>query len=233
MIDQARVFAVGDLHLPGGQEKPMSIFGPEWEFGFEKISADWRSRVAPQDIVLIPGDISWAMQLKDALADLKAISDLPGQKILLKGNHDYWWNGIGTLRRHLPEGMFALQYDAMILGDKVFCGTRGWQRPNDENDEEDNRLYQRELLRLELSLQKAREIAPEKELIALLHYPPADESGAQTPVTSLLERYAVRNAVYGHLHGEACSRGIRGEYRGVRYHLSSCDCLGFRLCELP
>ena len=120
------LFAIGDLHLPGGEEKPMDIFGDHWENHFEHIAADWRARVKDGDVVLIPGDISWAMQLERAVPDLQKIGALPGRKVLIKGNHDYWWNSVSKLRRVLPEGMSALQHDALDMGDFVVCGTRGW-----------------------------------------------------------------------------------------------------------
>ena len=123
------LFAIGDLHLPGGEEKPMDIFGDHWENHFAHIAADWRARVKDGDAVLIPGDISWAMQLECAVPDLQKIGALPGRKVLIKGNHDYWWNSISRLRRMLPEGMSALQHDALDMGDFVVCGTRGWMFP--------------------------------------------------------------------------------------------------------
>ena len=123
------IFAIGDLHLPGGDKKPMDVFGARWERHFERICADWQSRVKPEDIVLIPGDISWAMQLGDALNDLREIAKLPGTILLLRGNHDYWWSSLSQLRACLPENMHAVQNDAFDAGECVFCGTRGWTIP--------------------------------------------------------------------------------------------------------
>ena len=149
-----RLFAIGDLHLPGGQEKPMDVFGGHWEGHFERISQDWRNRVGEDDVVLIPGDTSWAMQLKDAVPDLAAIGELPGRKLLIRGNHDYWWGGIGQVRKALPEGMMAIQHDAVDLGDVVVTGTRGWAWPTEEDPltPEDERVFNRELIRLDLAL---------------------------------------------------------------------------------
>ena len=127
------IFAIGDLHLPGGDKKPMDVFGAHWERHFERICADWQSRVKPEDIVLIPGDISWAMQLSDALNDLREIAKLPGTILLLRGNHDYWWSSLSQLRACLPENMHAVQNDAFDAGDCVFCGTRGWTIPLGQN----------------------------------------------------------------------------------------------------
>lgn len=121
-----RLFAIGDLHMPGGDNKPMDVFGAHWENHLEKIAADWRKRVAPEDLVLIPGDISWAMQLKAAAVDLAWIGDLPGQKLLIKGNHDYWWTSLTQIRSVLPANMQVLQVSALEMENCVVCGSRGW-----------------------------------------------------------------------------------------------------------
>lgn len=234
MADGSRVYAIGDLHLPGSMDKTMDMFGPHWECHFEKIQADWNDRAREQDIILIPGDISWAMRLEDAQGDLNAIGRLPGIKVIIRGNHDYWWKGINRVREELPEGMYALQHDALKVGECLFAGSRGWERPADEaSDPEVEKIYQRELIRLEMSLQHARKLDPRKRLIALCHYPPTDAQGAVTPVTTLMARYQVSDVVYGHLHGYACCGAYAGEVEGVRYHCVSCDCLGFRLHLLP
>ena len=127
-----RLFAIGDLHMSGGDDKPMDIFGAQWDRHFLRISENWRKVVSPDDTVLIPGDISWAMQLENALPDLQEIGKLPGKKILCKGNHEYWWNSISRIRAVLPDGMQALQFDAADLGCCVVCGTRGWLFPTDK-----------------------------------------------------------------------------------------------------
>ena len=123
------VFAIGDLHLPGHAEKPMDVFGSHWDRHFETISENWRAKITHEDIVLIPGDISWAMQLSDAADDLAASGELPGTKLLLRGNHDYWWSSLSKLRAALPKSMHVIQNDAMLLDGRVFCGTRGWTFP--------------------------------------------------------------------------------------------------------
>ncbi len=227
-----RIFAIGDLHLPGGSDKPMHVFGSQWEGHFMKIADDWRQRVDAQDIVLIPGDISWAMRLEDALEDLRAIGRLPGRKVLIRGNHDYWWSSISRLRSALPEGMYALQNDALVLDGLLFCGSRGWVTANQDSSEEDRKIYLRELARMELSLQAGRKLAPNTASIVLTHYPPVDERGVKTPMGDLLVRYGARDVVYGHLHGAACERAFAGELDGVCYHPVSCDCLLFQLYEL-
>lgn len=229
-----RLFAIGDLHLPGGQEKPMDVFGDHWEGHFDRISADWRERVTQDDVVLIPGDTSWAMQLSDAIPDLRVIGELPGRKILIKGNHDYWWGGIGQVRRALPEGMMAIQHDVVDLGDVVVTGTRGWAYPTAEAplSPEDERIFNREMIRLEIALTAARKAAEERPIVVMLHYPPLYLQGRDTPFTQLLEKYAVHTVVYGHLHGAGVRAGFTGEWNGVRYMLTSCDSLAFALAEV-
>ena len=228
-----RIFAIGDLHLPGGDDKPMEVFGAHWEGHWDKIRADWRQRVEPQDIVLIPGDISWAMYLDNAIPDLRSIGELPGRKILLRGNHDYWWGAITRVRDILPPGMFALQNDALVMDGIAFCGSRGWTNPQGSTEGEDARLYARELIRLRLSLERARQLLPQGRLIALTHFPPLLEGGGQTPVSDLMREFGVDDVVYGHLHGASIRSAFTGTVEGVRYHFTSCDGLGFKLYLLP
>ena len=227
------IFAIGDLHLPGGDDKPMQVFGSHWEGHWDRIREDWRARVQAEDIVLIPGDISWAMYLADALPDLQAIGELPGKKILLRGNHDYWWGAITRVRDALPQGMYALQNDALMMNGVVFCGSRGWTNPLGSTDGEDARLYARELIRLRISLERARQLSPQGRLIALAHFPPLGENGAKTPVSDLMREFGVGDVVYGHLHGASVRGAFTGTVDGVRYHFVSCDGLGFRLYQMP
>lgn len=229
-----RLFAIGDLHLPGGQEKPMDVFGGHWEDHFARIAQNWRARVKPEDTVLIPGDISWAMQLAQAAPDLQAIGELPGQKIIIKGNHDYWWGGIGQVRRALPQGMQAIQHDTVDLGCCVVCGTRGWAYPTEENPlpPEETRIFNREMIRLELALAAAQKAAAGRPVVVMLHYPPLYQTDRDTPFTALLERYQVHTVVYGHLHGAGIRAGFHGMWNGICYQLCSCDSLDFDLLEL-
>lgn len=226
------IYAIGDLHLPGGADKPMDIFGGGWERHFERISQDWLARVNENDVVLIPGDISWAMQLESALPDLRAIGSLPGKKILLRGNHDYWWSGISRLRDALPEGMYAIQNDALLLGNTAFCGTRGWTLPGNGTTAEDEKIYCRELQRMEMSLERAMLLHAER-LVVMCHYPPLGEGGAETSLSNLIARYPVDDVVYGHLHGASLRSAINGFAYGMRFHCVSCDGLQFQLYRLP
>ena len=228
------VFAIGDLHLPGHAEKPMDVFGSHWDRHFETISENWRRMITPEDVVLIPGDISWAMQLGDALDDLQAIAALPGTKLLLRGNHDYWWASLSKLRSSLPPGMHVIQNDAFAVGGRVFCGTRGWMFPTQQQalGEQDEKIYQRELMRLRMSLEQAGRL--EGEVTVMLHYPPLFADGVGTAFTDILEEFAVKQVVYGHLHGAGIKIAFEGERNGIDYHLVSCDALGFcpkQICE--
>lgn len=223
------VYAIADLHLPARQ-KPMDVFGEHWKDHFQRISADWESRVAPEDVVLLPGDLSWAMRLEEALEDLRSIGRLPGTKILLRGNHDYWWGSVGQVRRALPEGMYALQNDSLLIGGRLYAGSRGWTLPGPESTEEDARIYSRERLRLEMSLKHARGRDADAPITAMMHYPPLTDG--ESGFSDLLEAYGVTDCVYGHLHGAAIYGAVRGERGGVRYHQVSCDGLDFKLYRL-
>ncbi len=230
------LYAIGDLHLPGGEEKPMDIFGDHWENHFAHIAEDWRTRVQPEDIVLIPGDISWAMQLEQAVPDLQSIGALPGCKVLIKGNHDYWWSSLAKLQRVLPADMTALQHNAADLGEMVVCGTRGWMFSTAEETltPENERILKRELLRLDMALTSAEKLANgSKPIVVMLHYPPLYDAMRQTPFTEVLLRHPVHTVVYGHLHGSGIRAGFTGMQDGIRYMLTSCDALGFRLAEVP
>ncbi len=225
-----RLFAIADLHLPGGKNKPMDVFGRHWEGHFEKICASWREKVTGEDIVLLPGDLSWAMQMEEAMADLRRIGALPGRKILLRGNHDYWWGSIGRLREQLPPGMYALQNDALSLDGWTFAGSRGWTHPDGRNME-DRKIYDRELIRLGMSLDRARSLGG--RLVVMCHYPPLDENHRDTPVSLLIREYRPTDVVYGHLHGASLRSAFNGEKDGIRYHCVSCDGLGFGVKEIP
>lgn len=227
------IFAIADLHLPGGDIKPMDVFGEHWSHHFEKISQDWRERVTQEDLVLLPGDLSWAMQLQDAQQDLDRLGELPGRKVLLRGNHDYWWSGIGRVRAALPPNMWAVQNDCVVFDEAVVCGTRGWLLPTPASTENDEKVYRRELLRLEMTLADALRRAQGRRIVCMMHYPPLLEAYRETGFTQILERSGMRDVLYGHLHGAGIRTALRGEQNGVRYHLVSCDSLGFRLYELP
>ena len=223
------VYAIADLHLPAKQ-KPMDVFGDHWKDHFQRIRADWLEKVSPGDLVLLPGDLSWAMRLEDALEDLRSIGALPGTKLLLRGNHDYWWSSIGRVRRALPEGMFALQNDGMLIGGRLYAGSRGWTLPGPETTEDDMRIYNRERMRLEMSLKHARRLSETAPITVMLHYPPLTEE--EPGFSDILEAWGVDDCVYGHLHGPSIYGAVRGQRGSVRYHQVSCDGLDFKLYTL-
>lgn len=221
------IYAIGDLHLPGGQEKPMDVFGAHWDDHVSRIIAQWKRIVSPDDLVLIPGDISWAMHFDQAKEDLLAIAELPGEKVLLRGNHDYWWSSIGRIRDWLPKRMHALQNDTFPWQNATICGTRGWVFPTEQNplNDTDMKIYKRELIRLELSLQQAQ--GKQSPMIAMLHYPPLLKDVLNTAFTGLLEKYGVAKCCFGHLHDVGIGNAFQGMHRGISYHLVSCDSIGF------
>ncbi|MBQ8507734.1 MAG: metallophosphoesterase [Clostridia bacterium] len=224
------VWAISDLHLPARQ-KPMDIFGPHWANHFERIREDWLMRVQDGDIVLLPGDLTWAMHLEEAQEDLEQIGALPGKKLLLRGNHDYWWSSIGRVRRMLPEGSYALQNDSLLLDGYLFAGSRGWTIPAEPDGEgDDARIYRRERQRLEMSLKSARQKSADAPIIVMMHYPPRSEGCVG--FADLLSEYGVKTVVYGHLHGAGLAGAIHGELDGITYHQVSCDGLGFKLAQI-
>lgn len=231
------LFAISDLHLSGGQEKPMKVFGACWDNHPTCLFTAWRETVDPVDFVLVPGDISWAMRLNEVACDLASLGELPGHIVISRGNHDYWWQSLRQVREALPPNMFALQNDCLPLAGSewVVCGTRGWQLPEqggaNTTNATDKKIYERELMRLEMSLQAAKRIGA-KRLIAMMHFPPAQQDGKPTGFTSLLERYEVEKCVYGHLHGEATRYALHGNHRGVTYQLVSADFLNFKPLHL-
>lgn len=230
-----KIFAISDLHLSINTNKPMNIFGPVWENHFEQISADWNEKVQDEDVVLIAGDISWGMKLEEAIEDIKEIAKLNGKKIITRGNHDYWWKSISSIRQLLPQNMFALQNDAIKFDNYIICGTRGWTVPekNGEQSNEDKKIFDRELIRLELSLKSAQNLRQNGEkLICMIHYPPFNSKTEDSQFTSLMEKYKVDKVIYGHLHGKGGRTLIHTNKNGIDYYLTSCDKVGNKLVTI-
>lgn len=227
-----KLFAISDLHLSGLADKPMDVFGPEWEGHFEKIKADWEEKVAGDDIVLIGGDTSWGMKLEEGLFDVKAVAALKGRKVFVRGNHDFWWSGISRVRAGAPECVF-LQNDCVKIGKFVIAGSRGWTCPGSADfTEHDRTLYLREAERLRLALAEAEKILCEgDELIVLMHYPPTGVKKEDTLFTELFEKQGVKKVVFGHLHG-AGYYPLKAEKNGIEYFLTSCDKLHFALTQI-
>ena len=229
-----KIFAIGDLHLSTTAEKPMDIFGGGWEGHFEKIKKDWTAKVTDEDVVLIPGDISWAMKLEDALQDLRLLKELKGRKVFVRGNHDYWWSGITKLRATAPdESYFFLQTDACKIGDIVFVGSRGWTCPGSPDfSEQDDKLYHREIERFKLAFADGKRLMEEGDrLIVVMHFPPFSVKNPETEFTKLFEEMGVSAVVFGHIHG-ASYFPFRTEKNGVTYYLTACDKANFTLTEI-
>ncbi|MDR1495667.1 MAG: metallophosphoesterase [Clostridiales Family XIII bacterium] len=230
-----KLFAVGDLHLSFTSEKPMGVFGSNWDEHYVKIEKNWRAEVSNDDTVFILGDISWALKFAEAEADLLWIHGLPGRKVLLKGNHDLWWQSVTRLRA-LYDDMYFMQNDSVdVGGGVVLCGSRGWLTPQEPSFSEsvDRKIYERELIRLRLSLEDATRRAAEMEgaarLVCGLHFAPSARPGMDSGFMDMLEEFGVEQMVYGHLHGrEAFKKGVMGVRNGVDYSLASADYLDFR-----
>ena len=215
------VFAISDLHLPLGIEKPMDVFGAGWENYVERTEKNWRSVISKNDTVLIGGDVSWAMYLEEVEKDFDFIHSLPGKKIITKGNHDYWWTTASKLSKFKEEKGFDdiifLQNNAVLCEGAAICGSRGWRSPFEKNfTEEDRKIYERELIRLELSLKEGRKLSD--KIIAMVHYPP------DFAVDMLLDEYGTEICVYGHLHGAAAWEKRSDKERNI---LTSADFLKF------
>ena len=230
-----RIFGISDLHLSFSTDKPMHVFGAHWQDHAGKMAAAWDAMVTDDDVVLCPGDLSWAMKLEQAGPDLAWIAARPGRlKVLTRGNHDYWWSAIGKVRAALPATLVALQNDAVDLGDVVVAGSRLWSCPGALDwDTHDEKIYLREVERLRLSLEAGQKLAAGRPLWAAIHYPPFDTRQEGTAYSTLLEEYGVVDCVYGHLHGRRAHRtAFEGEKNGVRYHLIACDHLEFSPVQL-
>lgn len=232
------IWAIGDLHLSRDPriEKPMDIFGGSWVGHEERLKEIWFRMVGEDDLVILAGDISWALRLDEALEDLRWVDELPGQKLIVKGNHDLWWSGISKVRNACREmkTLHFLQHDAFAFSGAVIFGTRGWVCPGakDYSEEEDGPIYRREVLRLQMSAAEAENLAAgieaetgkKPDMIGVLHYPPMNESFEPGGFTEVFETVGVQKVVYGHLHGQqAFKNGPQGMYGGVEYSLVSLD----------
>jgi predicted phosphohydrolase len=219
------IYAIADLHLSLNSNKPMDIYGGQWIDHLKRVKKKWNNLIGNDDVIIIVGDTSWALKFEDAIEDLTWISLLPGKKILIKGNHDLWWTSVSKLNQ-LFDNMYFLQNTYYRAGKYAICGTRGWICPGDlEFTSHDQKIYQRELGRLRLSLEAAKK-AGETHIIGAIHYPPANEKFEDSGFTALFEEYGVKLVVYGHLHGmEGHLKGVQGYRNGVEYRLVACDYL--------
>ncbi len=222
------LYAIADLHLSFADtvDKPMDRFGPEWKDHAERLRTAWLSVVSEEDTVLIPGDISWGMSLEEAKPDLAYIDALPGKKLLLRGNHDYWWSSMNKMKGLFPTIDF-IRNDAYEGDDFVICGSRGWCLPwNFDKEmtlEENEKILRRELLRMEMSLSAGADIRKGKTLIMATHYPPLDREHKGTVFTELFQSYGVDICIYGHLHGKQRQEAVEGKVGDIVYKLVSLD----------
>lgn len=232
------IYAVADLHLSFGQDKPMYVFGDNW-IGFEeKIKKDWMEKITDNDLVLLPGDFSWATYIEDTYKDFKFINDLPGKKLLLKGNHDYWWTTVTRMRRFIKENNFKnidfLYNNSYEYENYIIAGTRGWSFTNEE---EDKKFINRELIRLELSLEDGiNKYGQDKEIIVCMHYPPITNakltSNQELKFVELMKKYNVKKCIYGHLHAGSIKDAVEGNINNIEFKLVSIDGLDFKVYKV-
>ena len=229
------IFAISDLHLSFNTDKPMDVFG--WD-GYEKlIEEDWKEKVTDNDLVLLPGDFSWEMKLETTNKDFEFINNLPGRKLLLKGNHDYWWNTLKKMQEYIKEQNFLnidfIYNNSYLFDDYIIAGTRGWVLPSNKENEDDEKIRKRELQRLEMSIKDGiNKYGDDKKIIVCMHYPPLSKYDKETEFTKMLEKYNVNTCIYGHLHGKIQEEAIEGNINGVEYIMTSCDYMDFKLKKI-
>jgi uncharacterized protein len=231
------VYGISDLHLSFGTNKPMNIFGKVWDNYEEKIKINWQNTVKPDDFVIIAGDISWATYLSEAVKDFKYIENLPGHKIIIRGNHDYYFDTKNKQEKFFQDNNMKsiniLQNSAIDTNEYIICGARGWG-DTDNSQKEDDKLIKREAIRLRLSLdegiklqKKYLEQGIEKDILVAMHFPPFN-----LEFQKILEGYKVKKCIYGHLHGYGHSKVKEGIINGVDYVMVSCDFTGFNVIKL-
>ncbi len=218
------IFAIGDLHLSLGTAKPMDIFSG-WENYVDRLQENWLKAIAPQDTVLLAGDTSWAMKLEECEKDFSFLESLPGKKVLIKGNHDYWWTTVAKMERYAAangfESLTFLQNSCVLAEGMALCGTRGWMF--DIGQPHDQKVMSRECGRLRASLA----MAGDAEKIAFLHYPPLCRQAEAPDLLAILHEFGVKRCFYGHLHGASIARAVQGWVDGIEYTLISGDALQF------
>ena len=221
------LYAIGDLHLSIGGNKPMDVFGGRWINYVDKLREGFAS-LGPEDVTVLCGDLSWGMSIEAAREDFLFIDSLPGRKVVLKGNHDYWWSTAAKAERFFAENgiktIEILNNNCRWYGDIALCGTRGWFYEEERGGEHDKKIMLRELGRLETSLK----CAGESEKLVFLHYPPKYAAYECPELLALLEKYGVRECYYGHIHGPSCPMAFQGELNGTSFRLVSADWLMFK-----
>lgn len=233
-----KILAIGDVHLSFGRPvdplhwdevetyKPMDMFGEKWRGHYRAIYENWLREVRPEDLVVMPGDFSWAMKLDEACYDLAFLGLLPGRIVGVAGNHDYWWQSVSRVRAALPPNMLVIQNDHIMAGGIALCGSRGWSCPGAEDySAEDMKIYRRELIRMENSLQS---VGPGvKEILVMTHFRPTNDRHEKNEFIELFQHYGVRGVIYGHLHGAASGLRLPEEAWGLSFHLVSADFVNF------
>ncbi len=227
------LFAIGDTHLSLNGKKPMDVF-KGWDNYVERLTKNWNALVNPEDTVVVMGDISWAMSLEEAKQDFAFLNSLPGEKIILKGNHDYWWNTRRKMDAYFAENDFSslhiLHNDAYKIGNYSVCGTRGWFYDSEEKDAD--KVLLREVQRLKTSIEAGKALGGEP--IVFLHYPPVSSQQSCAPILNLLEEEGISRCYYAHMHGDATKYSYNGVFHGIKFELLSGDYLKFcpKLVEL-
>lgn len=221
------LYAIGDLHLCLGAPKPMDIFGGAWVGYMDKLKEGLRV-IGPEDTTVLCGDLSWSLDLANSKADFAWINEIPGRKIILKGNHDYWWSTVAKFNKFCAENgfenMYILNNNCFEYGDWAICGTRGWFFEEERSGQHDEKVFKRELIRLETSLKAAGE----KNKMVFLHYPPRYKGYECKEILDLLEKYEVRRCFYGHLHGGSHNLAMEGLWNGVEFRLVAADYMRFK-----
>lgn len=224
------IYGLGDLHLDYTKKKKMCVFGDKWLNHEERIFTSWREIVKDRDLVLLPGDISWALRLEEAYHDLIRIEELPGRKIIIKGNHDYWWEGPKKLRNLGFKTIDFIQNNAYEFNDIGIYGTRAWSPiDTDGFTDKDRKIFDRELNRLRLSLDH---IKNKEKKIVMLHYPPFNMDGSPNEFVDIMKDYDVDICIYGHLHAEGHRFIVEGEIQGIDFYCMSSDYVDFKPKEI-
>lgn len=232
------IFTISDLHLSLSVDKPMNIFGSAWDNYMERIECEWNRLVCDGDVVFIGGDVSWAMHLEECFKDFEFINSLKGSKVILKGNHDYWWESITKMNRYLSDNSFStiqfLNNNAVLTDEYIVCGSRGWILPGDSGfTDNDRKIYERELQRLELSFADGAARVKKSGMksmptVCILHYPPfTRERSLDDGIASLFKKYGVCKCFYGHLHSRAAYGAVEGLIDQTEYKLVSADYIKF------
>lgn len=221
------LYTLGDLHLAFGVNKPMDVFGGRWQGYHDKLS-EGLSVLQEGDTLVIPGDFCWALDLSQSEADFAFLNRFPGRKLLVKGNHDYWWNTVSKFTKfcqeHGFENMHLLHNTCFLYEELALCGTRGWFFEEDKEGTHDEKVFRRELMRLEASLKAAGD----REKLCFLHYPPRYRGYSCPEILELLQRYRVKACYYGHLHGDSHKLALEGNFAGTEFHLVASDYVNFK-----